>query len=280
MIAETHRMPDFFVIGAAKSATTSLCVALGRHPEIFVPQKKELNFFNQGDAGELSQSHYCDYFSPAGNDQIVGEGSISYSLSQRYPGTAGRIAAGAQDSKIIYIVRDPVDRIVSFYLQLSAAGTLSSTIDTALAKSDTLLDSALYWRQLNEYRKHWADDSILVLFFEDWVKDQNQVLARCHEFLGVGEHQLAIPVKAFTATRGQRIDRRGAALFRKLPFAGEIRDRLPARVRSFLRKNFKREVVAKPELSVATKRFILDAVREDCVQLLAHCGREGLWVLN
>lgn len=276
-----HRIPDFFVIGAAKCASTSLCVGLGRHPGIFMPQQKELNHFSDPSVRKLGLNHYSSYFSSASAEQIVGEGSVSYTYRRRFPDTAKRIAEHALDAKIIYIVRNPIDRMASMYLQMQASGNLASSvfIDEAMRSDDVLVDSTLYWRQLSEYRKYWSDESILILFFDDWVEDQDAVLAECHSFLGLERKRPPAPVKAFSKVRGQRIDGRVAALLRRMPFSAKFRDTLPEPIRRYLRESLRPEIGDPPELGESTRRRILDAVREDSGQLLSFCGRQGLWNL-
>ena len=80
-------LPNFLVIGAAKSATTSLCELLGQHPDVFILDPKEPHFFTRH--YELGWKWYKSLFSNAGSYERIGEGSTSYSQKGLYPGLIG-----------------------------------------------------------------------------------------------------------------------------------------------------------------------------------------------
>ena len=116
------REPDFFIVGAAKSGTTSLYSYVRQHPEVFLPSMKEPRFFVDpdyfgGDAlGHLTQvrdlDEYLGLFAGAPECARVGEASPVYLYSR---GTAERIRGFRPDASIVAILRNPVDRAYSHY---------------------------------------------------------------------------------------------------------------------------------------------------------------------
>src|SRR5262249_24539009 len=100
-----------------------------------------------------------------------------------YPKASGRIAAHVPDAKLIYIVRNPLERIESHWRHLLGRGH-NISFEELLSHPD-VLDTSRYWRQISAYREHFPDEQILVLFFEDFVEDPSAILKRCFEFLGV-----------------------------------------------------------------------------------------------
>lgn len=106
-------MPDFFVVGAMKSGTTTLHAWLGLHPEVFLPKEKEPDFFTR-ERTDTELRRYQELFAPAGS-RCTGEASTSYTIDRGSKGAADRIAEFAPEARIVYLVRDPVERIRSHY---------------------------------------------------------------------------------------------------------------------------------------------------------------------
>src|SRR5437016_1471970 len=104
------KKPGFFIVGAAKSGTTSLWQYLRNHPQVFMPGSellKEPGYFSDL-FNRMSMEQYLDIFREAGNDHLaVGEASNVY-LSD--PSSAGNIQRFDSKSKIIILLRNPADR--------------------------------------------------------------------------------------------------------------------------------------------------------------------------
>src|SRR3990172_8281786 len=114
--------PNYMVIGAAKCATTTICSLLRRHPDVFMVDCKEPQFFNQDEIFARGFEWYESLFDEAGRKKMRGEGSNASSMKEVYPQALPRIAAYAGDLKLIYCVRDPFERIESHWLEKPAHG--------------------------------------------------------------------------------------------------------------------------------------------------------------
>lgn len=111
------KQPSFFIVGAPKAGTTALSKYLGRHPEIFVPPRKELNYFNKGlvrVSPIKTLDEYLSFFAE-GKGKICGEASPVY---LRTPNAAKEIHDFNPDAKIIIMLREPVSLLRSFHSQL------------------------------------------------------------------------------------------------------------------------------------------------------------------
>ena len=130
---------------------------------------------------------YRTLFEKRESGTVLGDGSTYYSMAGIYPGTARRICGSNPSAKIIYIVRHPLRRIESAWMQLLSVGDGNSFrgFDWTLMKTPLLLDPSLYWMQLSEYRRFFPDNQILIQFFEDFVADEATVVAQCLEFLSL-----------------------------------------------------------------------------------------------
>ncbi|HCI81284.1 MAG TPA: sulfotransferase, partial [Ktedonobacter sp.] len=125
--------PNFFIIGAARSGTSSLDRYLSQHPEIYITPKKETHFFAHdlipsnftGPGDERlnnslirDEKQYAQLFADT-TKKVVGESSAFYLC---FPEVAERIAQAVPDAKIIVILREPVDRTYSAHTFLSRDG--------------------------------------------------------------------------------------------------------------------------------------------------------------
>ena len=107
------RLPTFLVIGAPKAGTTSLHDHLRGHPDVFMPTRKEPDFFFRDAAWREGIASYARLFRRAGSVTAVGETSTSYSRYPHVPDVPERIALVVPDARLIYLVRHPVERMVS-----------------------------------------------------------------------------------------------------------------------------------------------------------------------
>lgn len=217
------RIPDFFIIGAAKAGTTSIHALLSMHPDIFMPRQKEPEFFARDELFAQGLDHYARHFEAAQPGQLVGEASTLYSLSPFFPETAARIHATVPGAKLIYVLREPVSRAYSYYGQV-VKGYQNETKDYRVNRTfeqfldpdrsrvadrslvfgpanahlpdvpELVLAGSDYPMQIRAYLKHFPRDQMLFLTFDDFVADQAAFAGKVTTFLGLDpllEHALA-----------------------------------------------------------------------------------------
>ena len=112
------RLPDFMLIGAMKSGTTTLHAYLSRHPGLFLCTPKEPGFFSRDERYARGLDWYRELFTDAQPEQLCGEASTCYSRWPHFENAAPRIAADVPGAKLLYITRDPVERAYSHYRHL------------------------------------------------------------------------------------------------------------------------------------------------------------------
>ncbi len=191
----TGRMPDFMIIGAMKSGTTSLYHLLRSHPQIFLPKWKEPQYFSREHMYSQGEQFYRDIFSDAGDDQLVGEASTCYSRWPHYPDAVGRIAKRLPNLRSIYIMRHPVDRAYSHYghimqeRMLKKSGPLV-TLEEALEQEPEIIDTSLYLMQINKWLEVFDREQILCLTFDELKSTPDVLLSRIQSFLGIDQVEL------------------------------------------------------------------------------------------
>ncbi len=201
-----REMPNFLVIGAAKCGTTSLNRYLDLHPQISMAKLKEPKYFVRQvapgflrDFPEFAGLHisnrddYLGLFEP-GTD-LRGESSTAYSSFPQFPGVPAAIHAEVARMKMVYLVRDPVNRVISQFVQwLSSTSSYrrgiarSRGFEGLLRESHdcgpNLLSGSMYMTQIEEYLRYFPPESLLVVDQADLESDRRRTLSRIFSFIG------------------------------------------------------------------------------------------------
>lgn len=207
-----HTLPTFLILGTAKAGTTSLYHHFKNHPEVFMSPVKEPNFLaledmevsfqGPGDEKINQRSITClgDYrslFADSESLPVRGEASTLYLYS---PVAPQRIQQHTPTAKLIVMLRNPVERAYSAYLNLrrDKREPLSSFSDALAAEQERIRANwqhiwhyahmGLYAQQLRRYFKLFSRDQMKVIFFERFVHDVPGTLARIADLLEISNH--------------------------------------------------------------------------------------------
>lgn len=188
----SQKKPDFIIIGAAKAGTTTLHHYLTRHPRIFMSDPKEPTFFARDERYQRGTDWYLSLFANASRDQLCGEASTNYTNWPLYPSTVERMHALVPETRLIYLMRHPVDRAYSHYLQLihnvrtdDPDYKFRDTFEQHIEKDDSVIQSSLYMQQIERFLERYPRDRLLLLFFEDFMRKPGIILDRFVDFLGL-----------------------------------------------------------------------------------------------
>ncbi len=179
-------LPDFVIIGAMKCGTSTLHAQLAAQPQFFMSEPKEPNFFSNDEIYAKGEGWYRGLFATAPAGAIKGESSTHYTKLPSYPKTVERLAALIPDANFIYIMRDPVERLISQYIHEWTEGLISCPIDEALEKHPDLIDYSRYGRQLQPFLDRFGKARMLPVFFERMTATPDAELKRIAAFLGAG----------------------------------------------------------------------------------------------
>jgi len=208
MISDHKRIPNFLIVGAAKAGTTSLYEYLRQHPDIFMPEWKELSYFIGDPCGPLHKvrkpAHYCKVFSGVRQHKAIGEASTSYLYDRDAPAI---IKSKLGTVKILIILRDPVAMSFSLYNHQSRKeGETITDFEAALtAEGKRLNDPAfkkkcygwhanyyyfqrgLYCEQVQRYLDTFGKDHVKFFLFDELAQDAVKVVQEAYRFLGVDD---------------------------------------------------------------------------------------------
>lgn len=176
-------LPDFVVIGAMKAGTTSLFRYLRTHPGVFMPWRKELDFFSNDANWKRGLAWYEQQFDDAAPGQRIGEASPNYSKRHLWPETAARLTGALPGARIIYLVRDPIVRLQSMYLDMLSYGGESRSIGAAVASDPDYILTSSYGMQIEPYVERLGRDRVLVETSERLRADPAAVMGRVFGFL-------------------------------------------------------------------------------------------------
>ena len=202
-----EQAPDFLIVGATKCGTSSLYHYLNHHPQILFSHKKELNFFQQ----HFNQgiNWYLSHF-PAITDRsdfLTGEATPNY---LRFPIVAARIKQYCPDSKLILLLRNPVDRAVSWHYHKKNTGLTNDTLEQEITKEIKLLKklsetdivnmgftnpdniiSSLYYYQIKAWMEYLPRQQFLILKSEDFYNNPETTMEQVFAFLGLPVEKIA-----------------------------------------------------------------------------------------
>ncbi|MEJ1472114.1 MAG: sulfotransferase [Candidatus Sedimenticola sp. (ex Thyasira tokunagai)] len=185
-----NKYPSFIIIGAMKSATTSLQEQLVQQPGIYMCDPKEPNFFSDDEQYSKGMCWYSNLFSSAPNGSLLGEASTHYTKLPTHPHSVARLKEHLPNARFIYVMRHPVDRLVSQYIHEWSMGVYSCNIEKAIMQYPELTTYGQYAMQLEPYFEAYGRDTILPVFFDRLIRESQTELERICKFIGYeGEPQ-------------------------------------------------------------------------------------------
>jgi hypothetical protein len=268
-------LPNLVIIGAQKCGTSGLHYYLGLHPEVSMSEPKELNFFIAERNWPRGLEWYSRHFDPAA--RVRGESSPNYTAFPQHMGVPERMAGLVGDAKLIYLVRDPLERIAAHwvhnYAKRREKGDLRATL---LHPNTSYVARSRYFSQLQRFLEHFSDEQILVIENHDLREKRAETLRRVFEFAGVDpdfRHPKFEQVRHSTS-RKKRATRLGMRV-QKLSRSRAGR-RIPRRAWLALDLALPlSKPIAKPEgIREALGEEVLEVLREDADRLRAYTGLE------
>jgi hypothetical protein len=173
-------LPNFVGIGAQRTATTWMYYCLKEHPEVFVPESKELHFFNKN--FNLGISWYEEKFQTSQYHKAIGEVTPNYINSKD---AIQKMAATIPDAKLFAIVREPIQRAFSAYKLLYDKQYKGMSFQEVCKKYNNLIELGLYAKHF-EYVFSYYDKSVVKVFlYDDIQQNPESVLYELFSFLKI-----------------------------------------------------------------------------------------------
>lgn len=288
-------MPNFLIIGAAKSGTTALYRFLDQHPQIYMSPRKQPDFLAfegkrpnyHWPGGKLAHvnrnpitsiEEYRALFEGVTDEISIGEASPSYLYISK---AAEHIRQRLPDVKLIAILRDPVERAYSNYCHLARTGDEPFTdfLQAFRAEQTRILDNwapfwhykqmGLYYAQLKRYFDMFDREQIRVYLYEDLNANPLDVLQDIFRFLKVDDTFVSDVSSRYNVARTPRIRALQRFLVHPSPIKSILRPILPEKPRRYLGKGIRglNLVPGKPPLSPEVRRELIQEFRDDILKL-------------
>ncbi len=274
-------LPNFLIIGAARSGTTSIYHYLRQHPQVFMSNLKETNFL--GYEGEedpytfpiRSLAAYEALFSAAAGHRAVGEASPLYLV---LPSAPERIHQLIPQARLIAILRDPAERAYAAYLGARRSGREPRSFAQALrdyrnraagSLSWAHFDAGFYHSHLTRYLNRLGRERLAVHFYDDFARDNAAIMAQIYRFLDVDDSfvpDTSIRYNASGCAHSRMLD----AVVRSNPFKRNLKARIPYRIRKplmALGTAINLRNLVKPALAEDLRRDLIGLYREDILKL-------------
>lgn len=183
------RFPDFLIIGAMKAGTTTLFRDLMPNPQVYFPIDKEPECLcHDRVLSEKGRREYAGMFAKTKPGQLCAEASTAYTKRPTFEGVSARaLEVLGPDTRLLYVIRDPIKRIVSQHRHEVAVGRLEppKDINEAVHQVGRYIEYSRYAWQLEPWIETFGPEHIRVVVLEQYIRARAQTLTAACEFLGI-----------------------------------------------------------------------------------------------
>lgn len=275
-------LPNLIIIGAAKAATTSLHQYLGAHPDVWMAAPadsplKEMRYFWQSDWRER-RAWYESHFETA--RLVRGESTPAYSAYPYHPGVPERMHEFVPDAKLIYLVRDPIGRVVSHWVQrredCDKTPFARYMLDYEQPENPIVCPSR-YWTQIQQYLPYYDRSQMLIIDQHDLKERRRETMREVFQFVGVDDMFDSPVFDEEKNTRATKQRPRRIALALWEPVLWPASRAVPRRVRDVIRQPANRVLIGPardtPALSTEMRERLREHFRPEVESLREFTGR-------
>jgi hypothetical protein len=289
-------IPNFLIIGAQKAGTTSLINYLSKHPDIFVPEDKEIScFYNDADYNKRFIKYpFIRYYDNWKKEKYAGNAPVNLLYFAK---TTSKLIYELNPSiKLIAILRNPIERLYSAYWFFVRCGLETESLDSALKRelyilkrgnfkelsNFTYVGHGFYYEQLMNFYKFFDRNQILVLLYDDFKNDPAQILKSIYNFLEVKEYiNNDLLHKKYNVSSKARIQSIHNFVFRDHFIKYIYKRVIPEGLRYKVRLKFNKKILKRnleqfnyPPIQPSTKQYLLKVFEEPNNKLQSFIGRE------
>ncbi|MGH2540300.1 MAG: sulfotransferase family protein [Actinomycetota bacterium] len=294
----SDRRPDFFIVGAPKSGTTAMYAYLREHPELFLPERKELRFFGSDleirDRHRLSTEEYLAHFAAGGEVRRIGTAYVWYLYSRE---AAREIAEFSPDAHVVAMLRNPIEMLHALHGEHLSNGNEDIVDFTAALDAEPerrrgrripphahlpqgLWYSTIprYTEQLQRYVDAFGRERLHVILYDDFAADTSASYGGVLRFLGVRDDVRPASFDVVNASKRTRSERLRHFLARPPDLPRRvIRHAVPRGVRRALYERAQRlNIATRPRaaMPVATRERLRTSFSDETERLSAFLDRD------
>ena len=248
------------VLGGMKAGTSALYAHFQRSSAFATTEIKETDFFKTPETASKGMEWYRRLYK--GEGEITVEASPNYTKRHLFPDVASRIHKALPECKLIYIVRDPVERIRSHYLHNRFQGRETKAFSEAIRADSNYLNTTKYYYQLSEYLEQFGKENLLVIDYSLFINNPRDFANKIYAFVGLGScssDELFPKVHMTNEKKANtKLGKYGSELFSN----SKLRAVIKAVVPTFLyrKKNIN---IEKPDISAMDLKYIESELHDD-----------------
>jgi len=270
-------LPNLIVIGANSAGTTSLYHYLHRHPEITMTKRKELQFFSPRN-WKRGSPWYAAQFEGM-STAVRGEASPQYTYFPGVRRVPERMHSVVPQAKLIYLVRDPIERAIAEYVDRYASRRSDLKFTDALTpfEGNSLVDRSRYHWQLEQFLPYYELDRILVVQTEALMRERRATLRSIFEFLNVDPDFYTRDFERRHGAKGQLRRVENAPRWVPRDPRPKATARIPWKVRARVLRTIQRPwatVVERPTLDPTLRAELAEYLKPDTDRLRQLTGME------
>lgn len=289
------RLPNFLIVGAAKSGTTSLYYNLKKHPQIYMPDNIKESYFltgndfsdinpvggNYGENSITTIEEYELLFSDAIGCDVIGEVTTGYLYF--YKETIPNIKKYLGSPKILIVLRNPVSRAYSNYLHHVRDGYENCSFEEAIRLQERrnrenywwgyqFIKAGRYYLPVKAYMDEF--DSVKVMLFDDLKKNPSGFYCEIMQFLNVDANYACFSSEKYNKTGVPKSFMLNSFLNKPSVMKGIIKNLVPSSLRKQMRNKISQYMLEKPEMNLDTKEYLINVFKDDIEKLSALIGRD------
>ena len=292
----THEWPNFFIVGTMRAGTTSLYEYLKKSSGIYMSPVKEPRFFcgafeKRPRVREISK--YQDLFRGAQKNAMVGEATTSYLLD---PEAAENIYSRIPNSRIIIMLRDPIERAFSHWHfnkvrgqiagkreSLTFREAIEAELDDRAPKffgvSRLYVEQGFYSKQVTRYLDTFGSKQVKIVIFEEFIRDTGGMTGEVLTFLGVESEGLTFDKVHNASQEFVSKEPRGnfTSKLLKSHAVRSIARAIPTGLRSGAKEKILLRQIPKPQMQPNDRAFLNDLYRNDVLALERILGQRMGW---
>ena len=280
-----HRWPDFFIVGAPRTGTTSLQNYFEEIPNILMCPKESGYFSKLSPGPTISEENYSNSFQIASDKQLVGDATAIY---LRDPETPQLIHDANPDAKIIIMLRDPVERAFSHYLMYLRDGyetdSFSNKLKDFILKKPTsgnfynyIIMPSFYHKSITRYLNIFGKKNIKILIYEDFSANTIKIVQEILDFLDISGFMPKNIGKKYNEY-GKPLGETGRSIIENTTIKNIAKRFLPKSKRTSLQKTIFNQKGQKPTLNENDTKILQDLFQDDVIQLKKSLNRNLNWI--
>jgi len=269
-------LPNFLIIGAMKSGTTTLYHALKCHPDVFMAELKEPQFFSDEEKIKSSMSWYVSLFKNVTNEKVIGEASTNYTKYPLFKRVPESIKKHIPDVKLIYIIRNPIERIYSHFTHNYYIGRVDNDLNRVIVRNQNYINISRYYMQLQRYLEVFDNRQIKVVLLEDLRDEPNRIIKDIYGYLGV---DATFSAANMSEKKHQTINKAGRSravlnVLRSLSIYSTVSNRISENMKGRLNSLLRKKIEPPVKMTDQDREYLIEQLKDDVQSMQTYLGRD------